>query len=78
MDMQASMGIVIFLILATLCFEYGREGLEENFEKYSLVLSRIWSELTVLGFLALVTFILLQGGVLQATSEAIFGDHVRA
>ena len=38
---------------------------EEKFRKYRTVLERIWGELTVLGFLALVTFILLQSEATQ-------------
>jgi len=59
-EAQAQLSIIIVLVIFTLIFENGKEVVEEKFRKYRPVLERIWGELTVLGFLALVTFILLQ------------------
>ena len=36
----------------------------------------MWGELTVLGFLALITFMMVQSEVLQAVSELVFGDEM--
>ena len=73
-DMQWILVILLALIGLTVIFEEMREYLEEELAKYALVIERIWSELTVLGFLALMTFLMLQGGILPAVSLFAYGD----
>jgi len=75
LDTQAQLGIVLFLVGATLFFEFLKEDVDERFDTYKAVLAHIWSELTVLGFLALVTFILVQYKLLQRISELVFHEE---
>ena len=75
-DAHAQLGIVSFLVLLTLLFEFGQEIIEEKYAKYRSVLAHVWGELTVLGFLALITFMMVQSEVLQAVSELVFGDEM--
>ena len=75
-DLEMALAIVVVLVVLTLLFETAKERLEERFEKFSIVLDRIWSELTVLGFLALVTFFMVQSNLLQALSSSVFGDEM--
>ena len=39
------------------------------------VLSEVWAQLTVLGFLALATFLMVQSQFLQYVSGAIYGEE---
>ena len=75
-DLEMALAIVVVLVVLTLLFETAKERLEERFEKFSIVFDRIWSELTVLGFLALVTFFMVQSNLLQALSSSVFGDEM--
>ncbi|KAL1502990.1 hypothetical protein AB1Y20_011060 [Prymnesium parvum] len=75
LDAQSSLLIVLFLVFATVGFEFLKDSVEEKFEKYAVVLMHIWSELTVLGFLALVTFILVKMEILQTVSELVYKDE---
>ena len=74
LDLWWTLAIVLVLIGLTIAFEKGREELEGVMRRYELVLERIWSELTVLGFLALVTFLLTQSSALPALSSLAYGD----
>ena len=60
----------------TLLFEFGQQIIEEKYAKYRSVLAHVWGELTVLGFLALITFMMVQSEVLLAVSELVFGDEM--
>ena len=73
--MQWILLIMMGLMGATVLFEMFRDWLEEVLANYRMVVDKIWSELTVLGFLALCTFVMIQGGVLPAISTFAFGDH---
>ena len=44
-DLEMALAIVVVLVVLTLLFETVKERLEERFEKFSIVLDRIWSEL---------------------------------
>jgi hypothetical protein len=59
----------------TLAFEWSKELVEERFHSYRRVLERVWGELTVLGFLALCTFLMIQSEILQYFSKLTFGDE---
>ena len=72
--MQWILLIMMGLMGATVLFEMFRDWLEEVLANYRMVVDKIWSELTVLGFLALCTFVMIQGGVLPAISTFAFGD----
>lgn len=39
------------------------------------MLSEVWAQLTVLGFLALATFLMVQGQFLPYVSDAIYGEE---
>ena len=68
--------IALFLILATLAFEWMKDTLEESVsEDLEVILEKLFGELTILGFLAMVTFFLTQTGVLQEISEHVFGEE---
>ena len=66
--------IMMGLMGATVLFEMFRDWLEEVLASYRMVVDQIWSELSVLGFLALCTFVMIQGGLLPAISTYAFGD----
>ena len=72
---QAQLCIIFVLVVVTLIFEWTKEYIEERFHSYRPVLERIWGELTVLGFLALCTFVMIQSEVLQYFSKMAFGDE---
>lgn len=68
--------IALFLIAATLAFEFMRDGLEEAVtEDMQIILEKLFGELTILGFLAIVTFVLTQTGILQKLSIEVFGEE---
>jgi len=62
------------LVSITIGFELAQELANEGFNKYSIVLDHIWAEFTVLGFLAAVTFVLVQAGGIQMMSMLIYHD----
>ena len=74
LDQLVAFGIVVGLVLVTIGFEYAKDYIEENLKKYAVVLDRVWAELTVLGFLALMTFLMVESGVLPILSALIYGD----
>jgi Ca2+-binding EF-hand superfamily protein len=68
---------VLVLVFFTILFEHGKEYISKLLDKSEAVLGHLWSELTVLGFLALVTFILINTGLLTDASKVIYNgdDH---
>ena len=75
-DAQSSIGIVIFLVVLTLLFEAFKDWLEELVpDQMEPVLRQIFAEFTVLGFLAMVTYFMIQGSVLSSLSFLIYQDH---
>jgi hypothetical protein len=72
---QAQLCIILVLVVVTLLFEWSKDLIEERFHSYRPVLERVWGELTVLGFLALCTFLMIQSEVLQYFSKLAFGDE---
>ena len=64
--------MVLSLMGATVLFEMFKELLERTFHHYEMVLHHMWSELTVLGFLSLCTFVMIKGEILQAISLVAF------
>ena len=74
-DLQCSIGIVTMLIAVTIVFEKAKHSLEHNVPPMmSAVLSALFGELTVLGFIALYAFFLLQTGAIPAVSVMVYGD----
>lgn len=68
--------IITFLALVTVMFEKGKEFLMEVVADRTTkpVVAGLFSELTVLGFLSLVTFVVSQLDVLDKLSGQIFGE----
>ena len=75
LDQLVAFVVVVGLVLVTIGFEYAKDYVEEVLPKYQVVLDRVWGELTVLGFLALVTFLMVQSGVLPIVSALVYGDE---
>jgi Ca2+-binding EF-hand superfamily protein len=68
--------IMTFLALVTVMFEKGKEFLMEVVADRTTkpVVAGLFSELTVLGFLSLVTFVISQMDILDRLSGSIFGE----
>jgi hypothetical protein len=67
--------IVIFLIVLTILFEYVKEFIEEAADRnMKPVIQGLFGELTVLGFLSMVTFLMTKMGWFSAASEFLFGE----
>jgi hypothetical protein len=67
--------LITVLIALTICFEYGKESLMEATSKRMLVvLDVLFSEMTVLGFLSLITFTITQTHELDELSVRMFED----
>ena len=68
--------IMTFLATVTVAFEKGKEYLIENVADRNTrpVIAGLFSELTVLGFLSLVTFVISQLDILSKISARVFGE----
>jgi len=68
--------IMTFLALVTVGFEKAKDYLMEEVATHDTkpVIVGLFSELTVLGFLSLVTFVVSQANVLDIISGAVFGE----
>ncbi|KNC47738.1 calmodulin mutant syncam9 [Thecamonas trahens ATCC 50062] len=68
--------ILSTLIATTICFELAKDKLEELVEgPMQPILDSMWGELTVLGFLGLMTFIIQRTGWLSRLSCSQFADN---
>lgn len=75
-DLRTIVFIVLVLILLTLMFEAIKEHLEESIsEDMEIILEKLFGELTVLGFLSMVTFMVSKAGIMGALSEKIFENE---
>lgn len=75
-DVSAIVIIVLALICLTILFEVAKEHLEESVsEDFEVILEKFFGELTVLGFLAMITFLVSETGVVQRISEHVFGEE---
>ena len=75
LDLQSTIAIVTMLVTVTIVFEKAKHHLEHNVPPMmSAVLSALFGELTVLGFIALYAFFMLQTGVIPAVSILVYGD----
>lgn len=69
------LGILTFLIAVTVIFEEAKERIVHSAsDRMRPVVDTLFSEMTVLGFLSLVTFSVSKLGVLPSLSTSIFGD----
>lgn len=67
--------IVIGLILLTILFEWIKDQAEQAVPReMSGVLEHIFGELTVLGFLAMVTYLAIAGNIFARLSNYVYGD----
>jgi Ca2+-binding EF-hand superfamily protein len=72
LDLTCIVGIALVLIALTIGFEHFKEHLEESVPNdMVLILEKLFGELTVLGFLAMVVFFVHQSGTLGHISKAI-------
>ena len=78
LDLQSTVAIVTILITVTIIFENIKHFLEHKVPPMmSAVLSALFGELTVLGFLALYAFFMPQTGVIPTVSILVYGDSER-
>ena len=72
-DLRVIIAITLTLILLTVAFEMMKETLEESVsEDYEIILEKFFGELTILGFLSMVTFLISKTGTLEKMSEHLF------
>jgi calmodulin len=68
--------VVLLLIAMSVLFEIGKDLLFESTSKnFKPVLTSMFAELTLLGFIGLIMFCLGQAGALKALSEDLFADE---
>ena len=67
--------IVLLLIALTLAFEYGKESIEESADRnMEPIIQGLFGELTVLGFLSMVTFCVTKMGLFDELGAYLFGE----
>jgi hypothetical protein len=65
---------VTFILLLSVCFELGHEHLRETTpEAFQPILTSLYSELTLLGFIGLLMFTIFKAEYLHTMSTRIFG-----
>lgn len=75
-DLRVVISIIVLLIVLTVAFEVGKETIEESVpEDYGVILEKFFGELTILGFLSMVTFLVSQFGVMAQVSELVYGEE---
>lgn len=68
--------IVLILILLTVAFEECKEYIEEaGGRKMKPIVDSLFGEMTILGFLSAVTFVVTKCGVFSTISSALFGEE---
>ena len=66
--------IVLCLISLTIAFEWGKHRLEESVtDDMEPIIEKLFGEMTVLGFLSMVSFLLHAGGFFKFLSTQFFG-----
>ena len=75
-DVQVVLGVCVLLVAVTIGFEKLKHHVEHELPHHMLpVISALFGELTVLGFIALYTYFMLQTGVLPEISEWVYHDE---
>jgi len=73
---QVVLGVCVSLVLVTIGFEKLKHHVEHTLPHHMLpVISALFGELTVLGFIALYTYFMLQTGVLPEISTWVYHDE---
>jgi len=68
--------IVIFLIVVTVIFEKTKESIYESASKDMLpIIESMFGEMTILGFLSVITFLCTKVGALKEISKCVFGEE---
>lgn len=68
--------IVLGLISVTIAFEYGKHSLEEGVtEDMEPIIEKLFGEMTVLGFLSMVSFLMNAAGFFHFLSKQLFGNE---
>jgi len=69
---SAALIIVTILIVLSILFEFSREAIEEHTDELvQPIIEHTWEELTVLGFLSLLSFLVVKVGLMRKISCAI-------
>ena len=69
-------GIVLLLIFLTIAFEFAKEHVEEAADRnMKPIISSLFGEMTVLGFLSIFTFLCTQLGFFETLSMKLFGEE---
>jgi len=75
LDMQVTLGICVVLISITIVFELVKHHLEHTCPPMmAKILQAMFGELTVLGFIALCTYFMIKGGLIEWSSMMIYHD----
>lgn len=75
LDLQVTLGICVVLISVTIAFEMLKHHMEHNVPPMMAgILQAMFGELTVLGFIALYAYFMIQLGVLAWASNMIYGN----
>jgi len=68
--------LMLSLIVLSVIFEKSKHHLEHHVDEHKhIILQALFGELTVLGFIALITFFLMQTGTFEHFSQRIYGDE---
>mmetsp|Transcript_30478 Transcript_30478/g.98241 ORF Transcript_30478/g.98241 Transcript_30478/m.98241 type:complete len:701 (+) Transcript_30478:82-2184(+) len=66
---------ITFILTLSICFEFGREYLKESTaEVFQPILTSLYSELTLLGFIGLLLFAIFKLDCLEELSVRLFGE----
>lgn len=67
--------IVLGLLLLTIAFEWLKETLQEVVsEQHERVIEKLFGEMTILGFLSMMTFVVSKVGLFRWVARLLFGD----
>lgn len=76
-DDEMAISMILFLILLTIGFEKIKHGLEHGrSQSEKLVVNALFGEVTVLGFIALVTFFMIKSGMFEYVSMLVYHDDM--
>lgn len=74
-DDEMALLLMLALIMLSLIFEESKHHIEKRADEHKqIILQQLFGELTVLGFIALITFFLMDSGVFTRLSMRIYND----